>query len=52
MPFSKDKWAEGFHPGGEVSVDEDDENKKLATKGKKKEFKKKLRKNQRHQNSN
>lgn len=39
MPFSKDKWAEGFNPGGEVSVDEDDENKKLTTKGKKKEFK-------------
>ncbi len=21
MPFSKDKWAEGFNPGGEVSID-------------------------------
>ena len=33
MPFSKDKWAEGFNPGGEVVGDE-------TTKGKKKiEFK-------------
>lgn len=36
MPFSKDKWAEGFNPGGEVSVDEDTDK---AKKGKKKEFK-------------
>ena len=36
MPFSKDKWAEGFNPGGEVSADEETEK---ATKGKKKEFK-------------
>lgn len=36
MPFSKDKWAEGFNPGGEVS---DDENTSKAKKGKKKEFK-------------
>ena len=36
MPFSKDKWAEGFNPGGEVSADEDTEKK---TKGKKKDFK-------------
>lgn len=35
MPFSKDKWAEGFNPGGEVSVDEENNGKK----GKKKEFK-------------
>lgn len=33
MPFSKDKWAEGFNPGGEVSVDEEEE---TATAGKKK----------------
>lgn len=41
MPFSKDKWAEGFNPGGEVSEDEDDETKKAkkAKKSKKKEFK-------------
>lgn len=38
MPFSKDKWAEGFNPGGEVSVDEDESNKSTK-KGKKKEFK-------------
>ena len=36
MPFSKDKWAEGFNPGGEVSADENTEKK---TKGKKKDFK-------------
>ena len=36
MPFSKDKWAEGFNPGGEVSADEETEK---AKKGKKKEFK-------------
>ncbi|MBO7048116.1 MAG: SAM-dependent DNA methyltransferase [Spirochaetia bacterium] len=36
MPFSKDKWAEGFNPGGEVPADEETEK---ATKGKKKEFK-------------
>ncbi|MCL2772147.1 MAG: type I restriction-modification system subunit M [Oscillospiraceae bacterium] len=36
MPFSKDKWAEGFNPGGEVSADDENEkNKKL----KKVEFK-------------
>ena len=39
MPFSKDKWAEGFNPGGEVSVDEDETPVKAKTKGKKKEFK-------------
>ncbi len=39
MPFSKDKWAEGFNPGGEVSVDEDESNTKSTKKGKKKEFK-------------
>ena len=39
MPFSKDKWAEGFNPGGEVSVDEDETPVKANTKGKKKEFK-------------
>ncbi|MEG1739240.1 MAG: class I SAM-dependent DNA methyltransferase [Bacilli bacterium] len=38
MPFSKDKWAEGFNPGGEVSTDDEAEPKKNA-KGKKKEFK-------------
>ena len=34
MPFSKDKWAEGFNPGGEVSVgdEETDSNKKKAKK--------------------
>ena len=36
MPFSKDKWAEGFNPGGEVSADEDTGK---GAKGKKKEFK-------------
>lgn len=36
MPFSKDKWAEGFNPGGDVSDDEENEK---AKKGKKKEFK-------------
>ncbi|MBP3857287.1 MAG: type I restriction-modification system subunit M [Ruminiclostridium sp.] len=36
MPFSKDKWAEGFNPGGEVSADEET---KRSSKGKKKEFK-------------
>ena len=36
MPFSKDKWAEGFNPGGEVSADEETEKK---AKGKKKDFK-------------
>lgn len=36
MPFSKDKWAEGFNPGGEVSVDVEESKSK---KGKKKEFK-------------
>lgn len=35
MPFSKDKWAEGFNPGGEVSAGEDT---KKSSKGKKKEF--------------
>ena len=39
MPFSKDKWAEGFNPGGEVSVDEDETPVKANKKGKKKEFK-------------
>ncbi len=38
MPFSKDKWAEGFNPGGEVSVD-DDETDSGKKKVKKKEFK-------------
>ena len=39
MPFSKDKWAEGFNPGGEGSVDEDETPVKANKKGKKKEFK-------------
>ena len=39
MPFSKDNWAEGFNPGGEVSVDEDETPVKANKKGKKKEFK-------------
>lgn len=39
MPFSKDKWAEGFNPGGEVSGDEDETPVKANKKGKKKEFK-------------
>lgn len=39
MPFSKDKWAEGFNPGGEVSVDEDETQSKTNKKGKRKEFK-------------
>lgn len=39
MPFSKDKWAEGFNLGGEVSVDEDETPVKANKKGKKKEFK-------------
>ena len=39
MPFSKDKWVEGFNPGGEVSVDEDETPAKANKKGKKKEFK-------------
>ena len=38
MPFSKDKWAEGFNPGGEVSEDEDEKTEKTK-KSKKKEFK-------------
>ena len=38
MPFSKDKWAEGFNPGGEVSLD-DDEADNGKKKAKKKEFK-------------
>ncbi|MDD3140208.1 MAG: N-6 DNA methylase, partial [Lachnospiraceae bacterium] len=38
MPFSKDKWAEGFNPGGEVSVDDEDDTKSTK-KGKKKDFK-------------
>lgn len=37
MPFSKDKWAAGFNPGGEVSVDDEEEIN--SKKGKKKEFK-------------
>ena len=36
MPFSLDKWASGFNPGGEVSVDEESDKSK---KGKKIEFK-------------
>ena len=40
MPFSKNKWAEGCNPGGEVSIDEDESNTKSTKKGKKKEFKK------------
>lgn len=41
MPFSKDKWAQGFNPGGEVSVDDDEEDEKSKDKKdkKKKEFK-------------
>lgn len=38
MPFSLDKWASGFNPGGEVSTD-DEEETTSKTKGKKKEFK-------------
>lgn len=38
MPFSKDKWAEGFNPGGEVSVDDEEVDSKNK-KGKKKDFK-------------
>ena len=38
MPFSLDKWASGFNPGGEVSVD-DDEADNGKKKAKKKEFK-------------
>lgn len=38
MPFSKDKWAEGFNPGGEVSAD-DEEEISGKKKAKKKEFK-------------
>lgn len=38
MPFSLDKWASGFNPGGEVSVDED-ESSNGKKKAKKKEFK-------------
>ena len=38
MPFSLDKWASGFNPGGEVSVD-DDEAENGKKKAKKKEFK-------------
>lgn len=38
MPFSKDKWAESFNPGGEVSSDEEDKKSKNR-KGKKVEFK-------------
>ncbi len=37
MPFSKDKWAEGFNPGGEVSVEEEETDKKKAKT--KKDFK-------------
>ncbi len=37
MPFSLDKWASGFNPGGEVSVD--DEETDTKKKGKAKEFK-------------
>lgn len=39
MPFSKDKWAEGFNTGGEVSVDEDESDDKKNKRGRKKEFK-------------
>ena len=35
MPFSKDKWAEGFNPGGEVATGDEDS----ASGKKKKEFK-------------
>ncbi len=36
MPFSKDKWAEGFNPGGEVSTEEDaTASKSKKAKGKK-----------------
>lgn len=38
MPFSKDKWAQGFNKGGEVSVDTENDSAK-GKKGKKKEFK-------------
>ena len=38
MPFSKDKWAEGFNPGGEVSVDEE-RTTTSKKNGKKVEFK-------------
>lgn len=38
MPFSLDKWASGFNPGGEVAVDDEEETAK-GKKGKKKEFK-------------
>lgn len=38
MPFSKDKWAEGFNPGGEVSVDKESI-ASVKKKGKKVEFK-------------
>lgn len=39
MPFSLDKWASGFNPGGEVSVDDDEDENSKGKKGKKKEFK-------------
>jgi type I restriction enzyme M protein len=41
MPFSKDKWAEGFNPGGEVSNDDEEleGETKSKKKGKKVEFK-------------
>lgn len=41
MPFSKDKWAQGFNPGGEVSTDDDEDEEKNKTKKDKKkvEFK-------------
>ena len=38
MPFSKDKWAQGFNPGGEVSIDDEEETTK-GKKTKKKDFK-------------
>ena len=38
MPFSLDKWASGFNPGGEVAVDGEEETAK-GKKSKKKEFK-------------
>lgn len=37
MPFSKDKWAQGFNQGGEVSIDTNDVS--IKKKGKKKDFK-------------
>lgn len=39
MPFSKDKWAEGFNPGGEVSVDTGEDKIDTKKKASKKDFK-------------